>query len=79
MRGAQEAMRAGIALAPEDRKSAGLVLGASVGNNVFHGCAAKARAGAVHRFQGGAQLDPAFCRAGSIFERPVKSQKVGFL
>jgi ABC-type sugar transport system ATPase subunit len=31
---AQDAMRAGIALAPEDRKSAGLVLGASVGTNV---------------------------------------------
>ena len=34
IRRAQDAMRAGIALAPEDRKSTGLVLGASVGTNV---------------------------------------------
>ncbi|HEY0791922.1 MAG TPA: sugar ABC transporter ATP-binding protein [Chthoniobacterales bacterium] len=34
IRRAQDAMQAGIALAPEDRKSTGLVLGASVGTNV---------------------------------------------
>ncbi|MBW0001408.1 MAG: sugar ABC transporter ATP-binding protein [Verrucomicrobia bacterium] len=34
IRRAQDAMRAGIALAPEDRKTAGLVLGASVGTNI---------------------------------------------
>ena len=34
IRRARDAMQAGIALAPEDRKSTGLVLGASVGTNV---------------------------------------------
>jgi ABC-type sugar transport system ATPase subunit len=34
IRRARDAMEAGIALAPEDRKSTGLVLGASVGTNV---------------------------------------------
>ena len=34
IRRARDAMRVGVALAPEDRKSTGLVLGASVGTNV---------------------------------------------
>ena len=60
---AQDAMRAGIALAPEDRKSTGLVLGASVGTNVSMAVLPRLARGAVYRSESGAQSHPAFCEA----------------
>jgi ABC-type sugar transport system ATPase subunit len=78
IRRAQDAMRAGIALAPEDRKSAGLVLGASVGTNVSMAALPqlaraqfidqKAERSLIQRFVGRLNI-----------RTPSQEQKVGFL
>ena len=78
IRRAQDAMRAGIALAPEDRKSAGLVLGASVGTNVSMAALPKlARAQFIDQ-KAERSLIQRFVGRLNI-RTPSHEQKVGFL
>jgi ABC-type sugar transport system ATPase subunit len=78
IRRARDAMRAGIALAPEDRKSAGLVLGASVGTNVSMAALPRlARAQFVNQ-KAERNLVQSFVKRLSI-RTPSHEQKVGLL
>ena len=78
IRRAQDAMRAGIALAPEDRKSTGLVLGASVGHNVSMAVLPKlARAQFIDQKAERKLIDGFVARLN--IRTPSQEQKVGFL
>jgi ABC-type sugar transport system ATPase subunit len=61
IRRARDAMRVGVALAPEDRKSTGLVLGASVGTNVSMAVLPRLARGPVRGSKCGTKPDSAFC------------------
>ena len=78
IRRAQDAMRAGIALAPEDRKSAGLVLGASVGNNVSMAALPQLARAQFIDFKAERSLIQRFVGRLNI-RTPSQEQKVGFL
>ena len=78
IRGAQEAMRAGIALAPEDRKSTGLVLGASVGTNVSMAVLPRLARAQFIDHKAERSLIQSFVGRLNI-RTPSHDQKVGFL
>ncbi len=78
IRRAQDAMRAGIALAPEDRKSAGLVLGASVGINVSMAVLPRLARAQFIDHQAERNLIQRFVKRLNI-RTPSQDQRVGFL
>jgi ABC-type sugar transport system ATPase subunit len=78
IRGAQDAMRAGIALAPEDRKSTGLVLGASVGTNVSMAVLPRLARAQFIDHKAERSLIQSFVGRLNI-RTPSHEQKVGFL
>jgi ABC-type sugar transport system ATPase subunit len=78
IRRAQDAMRAGIAMAPEDRKSAGLVLGASVGTNVSMAALPKLARAQFIDHKAERSLIQRFVGRLNI-RTPSHEQKVGFL
>ncbi len=78
IRGAQDAMRAGIALAPEDRKSTGLVLGASVGTNVSMAVLPRLARAQFIDHKAELRLIQSFVGRLNI-RTPSHDQKVGFL